>query len=184
MFEQTMEKFKPIMENKEWVYLVRILLLVGMVGFLLYMMYFSWWMPSATEPAKKRAVDTSLTTSGDDKETSGTLNRVWNTVARTVEGKDYTYRLIREGVIIDTDTYDVLQCSGDVSRENCTYTAYNCANIADFDLWLAPEDNLERCNRNDRQQVNRRYSNPHTPPQCVTGQRLWFTPATGRYECK
>lgn len=164
-------------KNKEWVYLLRVVIVIAIIGYILYKMYFAWWVGGTEQPSAPQ--DTQAVAQSN----------VSNVIAAGETSKEglnaeMSYYTISDVLIVDKETFDVLLCNNGVSREGCTHTEINCANISDVDLWLRPEENLKRCIRNIAQGDNARYNNPNTPPACQKPERLHFSPSTMSYECK
>ncbi len=167
-------------ENNDWKYLLRVVVVIGLVGFIVWRLWFSWWVPwgSTEQPASQpevalAAVEENILSSG---QMVGDLEKALSS--------EMSYFTINETLIVDKETFDVLLCVDEVSREGCTHTAINCSNIGDVDLWLRPEENLKRCNRVLAQSANARYENPDTPPACQKPERLHFSPSAMSYSCK
>lgn len=152
---------KMVSPNNEWKYLLRVLAIAGLVVFVIYKLWFSWWVPGNTESVKTESDSIGFTE------------------------KDISYIEVDSTIIIDKDTKDVLSCDGDIPN-SCVHTDLNCSNIDTFNLWLRPKENVKRCQSvtATKEEYIAKNRNNTVIPICVDGQRLWFTPSTKQYECK
>lgn len=158
MFNQMMEGVKAT-PNNEWKYLLRVLAIAGLIAFVVYKLWFSWWVGDSF------SVQTEGVTVGFTE-------------------KDISFIRVDGTTIIDRDTKDILSCVGEIPI-SCVHTGYNCSNIGSFDLWLRPKENAKRCQSTTT--IREEYKASHrvtTIPTCTNGQRLWFVPATKQYFCK
>lgn len=163
MFEGKID-MSQVSPNNEWKYLMRVLAIAGLVIFVVYKLWFSWWLPSNTTVVKA------------ESEGSATVGYT---------EKDISYIEVEDNIIIDRDTKDVLSCSGDIPN-SCVRTDLNCSNIATFDLWLRPKENLNRCQSLTamKEEYQSKHRNRVEIPTCSNGQTLWFVPSTKQYFCK
>jgi len=158
-----LENLKGVQQNNEWKYLLRVLIIIGIVILVVYKLWFSWWIPSNASSTE----ETQQTQKVVDEE------------AEKVEGFEHVK--INDNTIVIKETMDVMNCSGAIKPENCKHTQYNCNNIGGFELWLAPEKNIERCQKLESPS---RFDNPVQIPECIAPQRLYFVPSSKSYFCK